>query len=134
MFSTLSLYAEQNDLGDILQEAGVENALVKPVPKKKKSKKESRFIFVDKYDANDIGSKNKMAAKDKSKRYEYEDEPRFKFKFNPGTGYNNIAGGTSGVSSAGGGITGAAGNVARAAGGISGGGMGRGGGHGRGGR
>jgi len=133
MFSTLPLNAEQSALGNILKEAGHTNDLVKPVAKKKKSKKESRFIFVDKYDANGIGSKDIMAKKDKSKSYKYEDEPRFKFKFNPGTGYNNIAGGSNAVSSAGGGSNGVAG-ITGGVGGMSGGGMGRGGGHSRGGR
>ena len=133
MFSTLPLNAEQSALGNILKEAGHTNDLVKPVAKKKKSKKESRFIFVDKYDANGIGSKDIMAKKDKSKSYKYQDEPRFKFKFNPGTGYNNIAGG-SGGGSAGAGVGGSSGASGR---GISGGGMGGGhggGGHGGGGR
>lgn len=127
LFSTMSLYAEQqNDLGNILQQAGQKNVLVKPVPKKKRSKKESRFTFVDRNNVNFIESKSKKEAKDRSESYEYENKERFEFKFNPGTGYNNIAAGPTGSSTGGGGSAGAAGG-GMSGGGMSGGGNGGGG-------
>ena len=96
--STFSLSAEKNKLGDILQQVGQKEALVKPVPQKKKSKKKSHFIFVDRYDANGIGSKNKEREKKKSESYEYTNKSRFKFKINDGSPQSNMMGGQSGVS------------------------------------
>ena len=102
ILGTLSLYAAENDLGDILQKVGEKEALVKPIEKKKKSTHQSSFVFVDKYDGNGMGKK------DKSESYKYENKPRFKFKFNSGAGYNNLVGGqgTSGSAGAGGGMGG----------------------------
>ncbi len=118
---TVSLYAEANSLGDILQEVGEKKPLVKPVPKKKILKKRSRFVFKDTYDANDIESKEKAREKKKSQSYEYANKSRFKFKINDGSPQSNMMGGQSGIPAG-----------MSSAGGMSGGSMG-GGGKGRGG-
>ncbi len=110
IWGTVSLYAEENSLGDILQEAGEQKPLVKPAPKKKIVKKRSRFIFKDTYDAKD-----KAREKKKSQSYEYANKSRFKFKINDGSPQSNMMGGSSGIS------------TGVAAGGISGGSMGGGG-------
>ena len=96
---TLSLYAEENSLGDILQDAGEKKALVKPAPKKKMIKKRSRFIFKDTYDDNGIGSKDEAREKKKSESYDYVNKSRFKFKINDGSPQSNMMGGQSGVPS-----------------------------------
>ncbi len=121
IWGTVSLYAEENSLGAILQEAGEKKPLVKPAPKKKIVKKRSRFIFKDTYDANEIESKDKAREKKKSQSYEYANKSRFKFKINDGSPQSNMMGGTGGIS------------AGMSSGGISGGSMG-GGGKGRGGR
>ena len=103
--STMSLHAEQKGLGDIIQSAGEEQTLIKPVTKKK-VKKQSPFVFKDEYSDNGIGRMDKTA-KEKSKSYEYENKSRFKFKFNDGSQQSNLIGGF-GSSSMGGGIGGGA--------------------------
>ena len=125
IFGIVSLYAEENSLGDILQDVGEKKPLVKPAPKKKTPKKKSRFIFKDTYDANGIGSKDKVGDEKKSQSYEYANKSRFKFKINDGSPQSNMIGGQSVIPSgmAAGGMSG---------GSIVGGGQG-GGGHGRGG-
>ena len=62
IFGTMSLHAEENALGDILQQVGEKKRLVKPIPKKKESKKQTRFVFTDEYDSNGIGLKDKSVA------------------------------------------------------------------------
>jgi hypothetical protein len=111
IFSTLSLYAEEKELGSILKEAGQKKTLVKSEPiQKKKIKKQSRFVFKDDYNVNVIGSKEKSAAKNKSQSYEYDNKSRFKFKFNDGSEQSNIVGGYgSGTSMSGGSIGGGSG-------------------------
>lgn len=89
IFSTISLYAEENGLGDILQKAGEKQALIKPLEKKTKQKKKTRFVFKDVYESNGIGSNDKS---DKSESYDYENKSRFKFKFNDGSGHSNLMG------------------------------------------
>ena len=122
IWGTVSLYAEKNSLGDILQDVGEKKPLVKPAPQKKILRKRSRFIFKDAYDANDIGSKDKAREKKKSERYEYTNKSRFKFKINDGSPQSNMIGGQSGRAAgmAAGGMGGSAG------GGGAGGGKGRG--------
>ncbi len=95
---TVSLYAEENSLGDILQEVGEKKPLVKPAPKKKIVKKRSRFVFKDTYDAKSIGSKDKESEKKKSESYEYANKSRFKFKINDGSPQSNMMGGQGGIS------------------------------------
>lgn len=119
IWGTVSLYAEGNSLGDVLQDIGEKKPLVKPAPKKKILKKRSRFIFKDTYDANEIGSKDKAREKKKSQSYEYANKSRFKFKINDGSPQSNMIGGSGGIS------------AGMASGGMSGGSMG-GGGKGRG--
>ena len=121
IWGTISLYAEENSLGDILQGAGKNKALIKPAAKKKTVKKRSRFVFKDTYDAKEIESKDKAREKKKSQSYEYANKSRFKFKINDGSPQSNMMGGSGGIS------------AGMAAGGASGGSMG-GGGKGRGGR
>ncbi|NOR56022.1 MAG: hypothetical protein GQ531_07415 [Sulfurovum sp.] len=120
IFGTISLYAEENSLGDILQRVGEQKTFVKPAPKKKILKKKSRFIFKDTYNDNGIGSKGKAREKKKSKSYDYANKSRFKFKINDGSPQSNMMGGSGGTS------------AGMSAGGMSGGSMG-GGGKGRGG-
>lgn len=96
---TVSLYAKENSLGDILQDAGEKKSFVKSAPKKKTPQKRSRFIFKDTYDANGIGTKDKAQDKKKSQSYEYANKSRFKFKINDGSPQSNMMGGQSGVSS-----------------------------------
>lgn len=105
IFGTMSLHAEQKGLGNILQEAGKTKVLEKPESQKKQSKKKTRFIFKDEYDANGIGSKDKSSVENGSKSYEYDDKSRFQFKFNDGYGQSNFAGGQGigGMGGAGGG-------------------------------
>lgn len=94
IFGTMSLHAEENGLGNILQSAGQKKALVKPeVEQEKKTKKQSRFVFKDEYDSNGIGSKDISAVKNKSQSYEYDNKSKFKFKFNDGSAQSNLAGG-----------------------------------------
>ena len=88
--STMSLYAEGKGLGDIIQQAAQDKALVKPAMKKKEVKKESRFVFKDEYNANGIGDIDKTVKKDKAESYDYEDKSRFKFKFNDGSQQSNL--------------------------------------------
>ena len=104
MFSTISLYAEQNGLGNILQQAGEKKTLVKPIPKKKITKKQTRFIFTDEYDSNGIGLKDRSNAEKKSESYDYDNKSEFKFKFNDGSQYSNIVGrqGATGMGGTGG--------------------------------
>ena len=122
IWGTISLYAEENSLGDILKETGEKKPLVKPAPQKKMLKKRSRFIFKDTYDAKDIGSKDKAREKKKSQSYEYANKSRFKFKINDGSPQSNMIGGQSGIS---------AGMAAGGMGGSAGGGGGKGRGRGR---
>ena len=105
IFSTMSLYAEQKELGDIIQNAGEEQVLIKPVTKKK-VERQTRFVFKDEYSDNGIGRMDKTS-KEKSKSYEYENKSRFKFKFNDGSQQSNLIGGY-GSSSIGGGMAGGA--------------------------
>jgi len=103
----MSLYAEENGLGDIIQQAAQDKALVKPAMKKKEVKKTSRFVFKDEYHANGIGEIDKTKTKDKSESYDYEDKSRFKFKFNDGSQQSNLmsrygAGGMGGAMGGGG--------------------------------
>ena len=94
IFSTMSLHAEENGLGNILQQVGQKKALIKPEAKqKKKIKKQSRFVFNDEYDSNGIGSKDKSNIKDKSESYDYDNKSKFKFKFNDGSAQSNLVGG-----------------------------------------
>lgn len=95
---TVSLYAEENSLGDVLQDISEKKPLVKPTPQKKILKKRSRFIFKDTYDANEIASKDKAREKKKSKSYEYANKSRFKFKINDGSPQSNMIGGPGGIS------------------------------------
>ena len=88
--STISLYAEEKGLGDIIQQAAQDKALVKSATKKKEVKKTSRFVFKDEYHANGIGDIDKSVTKDKSESYDYEDKSRFKFKFNDGSQQSNL--------------------------------------------
>lgn len=117
IFGTLSLHAEESDLGNILQKAGQKQALVEPEAAKKKVSKKTRFVFKDEYEANGIGSGNKDAAEKKSESYEYENKSRFKFQFNDGSAQGNLMGGY--------------GNAGAGMGGSMGGGSGNGGGGGR---
>lgn len=100
---TVSLHSEESGLGDILQQVGKKEALVKPEPKTKVTKKKSRFIFYDEYDSNGIGSKEQS---DKSETYNYENKSRFKFKFNDGSGQSNLMGSPGTGGSMGGGTGG----------------------------
>ena len=88
--STMSLYAEGKGLGEIIQEVAEDKALVKPVAKKKKVKKQSRFVFKDEYHVNGIGHIDKTSVKDKSESYNYDNKSRFKFKFNDGSQQSNL--------------------------------------------
>ena len=88
--STMSLYAEEKGLGDIIQQVAQDKALVKPSVKKKEVKKASRFVFKDEYHANGIGDIDKTKTKDKSESYSYEDKSRFKFQFNDGSQQSNL--------------------------------------------
>ena len=90
----MSLHAEESGLGNILQQAGQKKALMKPeVQQKKKTKKESRFVFKDEYHSNGIGSKDKSNVKNKSESYDYDNKSKFKFKFNDGSAQSNLVGG-----------------------------------------
>lgn len=93
LFGIMSLHAEESGLGEILENVGQKKALDKPEPQKKKSKKQSRFVFKDEYHSNDIASKDKSVNKEKSESYDYENKSRFKFKFNDGSERNNLMGG-----------------------------------------
>jgi hypothetical protein len=93
LYSTVSLYANEDKLGNILQQSGEEKVLLKPVEKKKKSKKQSRFVFKDEYHSNGIGEMDKTASKGKSESYDYENRSRFKFKFNDGYQQSNLLNG-----------------------------------------
>jgi hypothetical protein len=104
IFGTLSLHAEEKGLGSLLQQVGQKKVLPKAVPQKKESKKQTRFIFKDKYDANGIGSKDQDTQKKRSETYDYDNRSRFEFKFNDGSQQSNLVGG-----SVGGGIGGASG-------------------------
>ena len=131
IFSTLSLYAKADNLGNVLQKVGEKKSFSKSIIIKKKPKKKSRFIFKDTYDAKGIGKIDKNARQKQSKNYKYENKERYKFKFTPGTGYSNIiAGPGSGASS---GVGAGNGGGARVGGGHGGGHRGghRGGGGGR---
>ena len=92
IFGTISLHADEEKLGTILQKTAQKKVLLKP-EKKKKTKKQSRFVFKDEYDANGIGRKDKKAAKNKSESYNYDNKSRFKFKFNDGSQQSNFVGG-----------------------------------------
>lgn len=120
LWGTVSLYAEENSLGDILQDVGEKKPLLAPAPKKKTAKKRSRFVFKDTYDAKDIESKDKAQEKKKSQSYEYANKSRFKFKINDGSPQSNMIGVSAGMA------TGMA--AGGASGGRTGGGKGRGGG------
>lgn len=120
IFGTMSLHAEEKDLGNILQQVGKKEVLDKPAPQKKASKKQSRFVFKDEYDANGIGSKDPSAASERSQSYDYDDSSRFKFKFNDGSQQSNLVGGSMG-----GGMGGSSGMGGSMGGGQGGGGGGR---------
>lgn len=107
--STMSLYAEEKGLSEIIQKAAEGKALIKPIKKKKEVKKESRFVFKDEYHANGIGEIDKTAKKAKSESYDYENKSRFKFKFNDGSQQSNLVGGY-GSSSIGGSVGGSQGS------------------------
>ena len=115
IFGTMSLYAEGKGLGSILQQAGQKKVLAKPISPKKESKKQTRFVFKDEYDANGIGSKEKGTVENKSETYDYDDKSRFKFKFNDGYDQSNLAGGSigGGMGGAGGGGQGGGGGGRR---------------------
>ena len=108
--STMSLYAQEKGLGNILQDMGEKKTLLKPVPKKQQTKKKTRFVFKDEYESKKISSKDKMD----SESYEYENKSRFKFKFNDGSEQSNFmsmhtvsgAPGANGIGSSGGGSAG----------------------------
>ena len=110
IFGTISLHAEENGLGSILQNSGQKKALIKPEQHKKKSKKESRFVFKDEYHSNVIGSKDKSAAKNKSQSYDYDNKSKFKFKFNDGSAQSNLVGGYGSSAGKGGSIGGGSGS------------------------
>lgn len=97
----VSLYAEENSLGDILQELAEKKPLVKPVPKKKIDKKRSQFVFKDTYEANGLAAKDKSREKKRSQQYEYVNKSKFKFKINDGSPQSNMMGGPSGSSAGG---------------------------------
>jgi hypothetical protein len=84
----MSLNAEEKGLGNILQDIGEKKILTKPVPKKKKIKKQTRFVFKDEFDSKGIGSKDN----NKSESYNYDNKSRFKFKFNDGSEQSNFIG------------------------------------------
>ena len=90
LLGTLSLDANEDKLGDLLQSSGEKEVLLKPQNNKKLSKKQSRFVFKDEYHSNGIGQIDKTASKDKSESYEYENKSRFKFKFNDGYQESNL--------------------------------------------
>lgn len=100
IFGTMSLYADESGLGDIIQKVAQKEKLIKPEPQKKKPTKKSRFVFHDEYDSNGIGSKGESSAKVESESYDYDNKSRFKFKFNDGSGQSNLMGGhgSSGMS------------------------------------
>ena len=66
--STMSLYAEEKGLGDIIQQVAQDKALVKPSVKKKEVKKASRFVFKDEYHANGIGDIDKTKEKSETEK------------------------------------------------------------------
>ena len=94
VFGTLSLHAEEKELGSILQEVGTQKKVLnRPVEKKQNTPKQSRFIFKDEYQSNNLGVKGKNDSDfHESKNYTYENKSRFKFKFNNGTQSNFVAG------------------------------------------
>ena len=93
LIGTFSLHANEDKLGDILQNSGEKKVLQKTVEKKNISKKQSRFVFKDTYDANGIGQIEKSASKKRSESYDYENRSRFKFKFNDGYQQSNLVNG-----------------------------------------
>ncbi len=93
IFGTLSLHSEESGLGNILQNVGEKQALVKPAPTKKKVSKKGRFVFKDVYESNNIGSGNEAAEKNKSESYDYDNKSKFKFKFNDGSAQGNLMSG-----------------------------------------
>ena len=101
IFSTMSLYAETNNLSKILQKSGEKKKIVNSHIQKKKHKKKSHFIFKDAYDKDGVKFIDKEMIEKKPQSYEYENKSRFKFKFSPGTGYSNVSGGKSAASTSG---------------------------------
>ena len=93
IFGTMSLYADESGLGNILQQVGQKKKLIKPETKKKQLKNKSRFVFNDEYDSNGIGLKDRSDEKNKSESYNYDNKSKFKFKFNDGSGQSNFVGG-----------------------------------------
>lgn len=91
--TTMSLYAEEQNLSDIIQKVAEDKALIKPVKKKQEVQKKRRFVFKDEYDANGIGKIDKTSTKEKSESFDYENPSRFKFKFNDGSQQSNLTGG-----------------------------------------
>ena len=71
IFSTISLTAQSNSLGNILQQSGENKSLNESIETKKKPKKKSRFIFKDTYDARDIGKIDKNVRQKQSKNNKY---------------------------------------------------------------
>ena len=94
LLGTLTLHAEEKNLGSVLQKAGIKKKVLnKPVEKKQNTPKQSRFIFKDEYQSNNLGVKGKNDSDShESKNYIYENKSRFKFKFNNGTESNFVAG------------------------------------------
>jgi|GEM_PF-6885618 len=90
LLGTISLHANEDKLGNILQSSGEYKKLSNPLKKKKITKKQSRFVFKDEYNANGIGQIDKTSSKSKSERYDYENKSRFKFKFNNGYQQSNL--------------------------------------------
>jgi hypothetical protein len=82
----MSLYAEEKGLGDIIKEVAQDKALVKPVAKKKKVKKQLRFVFKDEFESKGIASKDR----NDSESYTYKNKSRFRFKFNDGSEQSNF--------------------------------------------
>jgi len=95
LLGTLSLHAEEKNLGSVLQKEGIsKKVLNEPVDNRKQNtSNQSRFIFKDEYQSNNLGVKGKTDPEShESKNYTYENKSRFKFKFNDGTQSNFVAG------------------------------------------
>lgn len=101
MYGTLFLYGQESSFRQVLEKVGEKKKVTKYASSKKINRKESsRFIFIDTYDSNEIGSKDKNKREDKknSKSYTYENKSRFRFRFNNGLQQSNIMGGNRGAS------------------------------------
>lgn len=95
LLGTLSLHAEEKNLGSVLQKEGIKKKVLnEPVERKQHTRKQSRFIFKDEYQSNNLGVKGKTVSEShESKNYTYENKSRFKFKFNNGAQSNNFVAG-----------------------------------------